>query len=455
MKIGALIETGPSDWQILQQENGKADIRLSGSWAAGDDMGTPTVYVRLVREDSGTVIRWWTPGEMAEGNRWSAVLTGIPAGGLYRLETCLAAENGAVIEWAMRGDMVHHLGVGDLYVIAGQSNSAGYGKDPVFDPPQLGVHLLKNSGKWDLATHPMNDSTNMIHEANREGCNSGTSPYLSFGKLLQRELGYPIGLIQASLGGSPLSAWDHTDAVLYHNMMDIIHSQTEKIKGVLWYQGCSDAEGHETGDYLERFTRMVANIRREMGEEIPVLTFQLNRLTNPGGEEMDREWGLVREAQRQAALRIPGVMVVPTTDSGLSDEIHNSSAANVVLGERMAISALRHIYGRSIGYDAPDLEKACRTGEKNVELTFAHVGERLLTFNLEPENLAIAVEDAAGENSIAEYTVEKNRIILTLVRTIQGDCLVSGASRRNPRQGIPMDVASHLPILSFYGIKAQ
>lgn len=60
------------------------------------------------------------------------------------------------------GDMIHHLGIGDLFVITGQSNSAGYGKDPIFDPPELGIHLLKNNGRWDMASHPFNDSTATI-----------------------------------------------------------------------------------------------------------------------------------------------------------------------------------------------------------------------------------------------------------------------------------------------------
>ena len=66
------------------------------------------------------------------------------------------------IEWAQRGDTRQHWGVGDVWLIAGQSNCAGYGKDPVEDPSELGVHLLGNDLHWDLATHPLNDSTNSL-----------------------------------------------------------------------------------------------------------------------------------------------------------------------------------------------------------------------------------------------------------------------------------------------------
>ena len=108
----------------------------------------------------------------------------------------------------------------------------------------------------------MNESTNTLHEENRENANPGHSPYLSFARQLKRELGYPIGLLQASLGGSPLSAWNpEEDGVLYRNMMNIINSQG--IEGILWYQGCSDAQEELCDTYLNRFKSMFLHIRKD------------------------------------------------------------------------------------------------------------------------------------------------------------------------------------------------
>jgi hypothetical protein len=105
-------------------------------------------------------------------------LSAIPAGGLYRLETRHQPGNQPAGEWAERGDMRHFLGVGDLWVIAGQSNSAGYGRGPVFDPPELGIHLFRNNGQWALATHPLNESTDTLHPVNRDGANTAHAPYI-------------------------------------------------------------------------------------------------------------------------------------------------------------------------------------------------------------------------------------------------------------------------------------
>lgn len=162
----------------------------------------------------------------------------VPKGGLYRIDTCMDLAD-TCGDWSVRGDCVYHVGVGDVFVIAGQSNSAGYGKDFISDAPEAGVHLLKNSGCWDIAAHHMNDSTDTLHPHNRDGANTGHSPYLSFGKYLKRELGYPIGLVQTSLGGSPLSAWSGEEGSLCRSMLNVV-KKLNGIKGILWYQGCSD-----------------------------------------------------------------------------------------------------------------------------------------------------------------------------------------------------------------------
>jgi hypothetical protein len=126
----------------------------------------PAVFARLVQTGTGAPaaahLDWQACETRADGT-WSGELARIPAGGLYRLETQLRADRPAGLggpycaEWAMRGDARDFLGVGDLWVIAGQSNAAGYGKAPVQDPPELGLHMFRASGEWALATHPLAD----------------------------------------------------------------------------------------------------------------------------------------------------------------------------------------------------------------------------------------------------------------------------------------------------------
>jgi hypothetical protein len=66
---------------------------------------------------------------------------------------------------------------------------------------------------------------------------------------------------------------------------------------------------------------------------------------------------MVREAQRQAARRIHHVYVVPANDCKLYDYIHNSSSADMVLGERTARAALSELYGKKHTWRAPEVER--------------------------------------------------------------------------------------------------
>lgn len=454
MKIGALIENGPMDWQIIQQVNGKADISLGGRWMPVEEHIESKVFVRVVREDnSATVIPWRMCEEIVD-HKWTTIIDNVPTGGLYRIETCLSQIGNKEIEWSIRGDMIHHVGVGDVYVIAGQSNSAGYAKDTIYDPPEFGIHLLKNSGKWDLATHPMNESTNIVNEITREPSNPGHSPYLSFARRLKTELGYPIGLIQTSLGGSPIRAWNpDEDGALYGNMMRIIKSQVNRVKGILWYQGCSDAVDGFSDTYYKSFKSMVSHIRHDlMDEKLPILTVQLNRWTAPATEVSNRSWGKVREGQRQAAKQIENVFIVPSTDCALSDCIHNSSSANLIIGERLAGIALKRVYGTNMGNEAPDLIEARKVDTDRISLTFNNIYSRLYTFEVGAGDLGITFEDEAGFINIRNYEImSQNSLMITLDRIVKGRCQVHGAFEQNPKPFVPIDFASHIPMLSFYG----
>ena len=263
-QVGAVIEDGPADWQIIQQDvHGVGSVDLRGRWVADlEDFDTGAVQVRVVREANGAPVSSeldWRPAQTLEDNTWSIRLE-IPAGGLYRIETRHAAVGNLAPEWSARGDLRHFVGVGDLWVIAGQSNSAGYGRGAIEDPPELGVHVLRNSEQWALATHPLNESTDTRHIANREGANSGHSPHLQAGRALQAALGHPIGLIQTALGGSALAPWNPAEdgpTPLFDTMMHCIGLAGGRIRGIFWYQGESDAQDLLAPTYAARFQAAV------------------------------------------------------------------------------------------------------------------------------------------------------------------------------------------------------
>ena len=474
-QFGVTIESGLSDWQIIQQDGqGFGHVTLNGYWQSDASGGPGTVEVRVVAQDTGVIASGDTDWQRATTNldgTWQITLDRIPAGGLYRIETHLRTSDTAA-EWSVRGDMRHCVGVGDVWVIAGQSNSAGYGRGAYFDPPELGVHLFRNSAHWSLATHPMNDSTDTAHSVNRENGNPAHSPYLHFGRVLKQTLGYPIGLVQTALGGSPLSRWNPSEratdannggnvgADLFDNMTACVQNAGGSVRGVLWYQGESDTSAELSPTYEARFVAAVQAWRAALNDaNLPVITVQLNRVfqkfpTPSEAEQAHRGWSVVREAQRAVPHKLSGVMVVPALDLPLSDLIHISPAGNMLLGERMARAALGAVHGRTASYLAPDVQSAVREAQgTRVRLQFANVTSRIDTIDLTGHGFV--VEDAQGQTPIIDVTYPGDAtVVLVLARALCDVAKVHGAYGFNPPT-TPVDMDRVLPMLGFHGVPVE
>jgi len=466
--LGVTIKSGLSDWQIVQQHGGKADLFLEGEWTWSSEVCEPAVLARIVDEETGFPVLPWTKLETTPDGTFRGTLPEVPAGGLYRVETMLkSAELEDDFAWGGRGDMRHHIGVGDVYLIAGQSNASGYAKDTATDPLELGVHLFRANGQWTLAAHPFNDGTGSIFTANLDPLNSGHSPFLFFGKRVKKAAGYPIGLVAGALGGSSLSAWNpEEDGVLYRNLLAMAKAQgTGGVRGVLWYQGCADACPALCDSYLERFTRFVETLRRDLGQsDLPFFTVQVNRhITGTPTSEQDRAWGILREAQRQAARQIPNVYVTPANDGRLSDFVHNNAASNLAIGERLARQAVRLFHGGKLPCFAPEIDQARKVAANQIEITFQNVTGKLYLFEgdawlgraqVSPRYTPFTVEDAEGANPVTEWrTTTHNCILLTTARPLASGAKVHGASQVNPADYLPVDPDSQLPMLSFYGVE--
>lgn len=437
------------DYMIIQRDADGFGIGVfSGTYTPSDDN---TVVVRVVREDDNQMIVPWHECE-TDGNEWKDELR-IPQGGLYRIEARLAGKNACPTnnnyDWCDLIACAYHVGVGDVFIMAGQSNMSGYGKDPAYDPPQLGVHLYDNSGRWMLAAHPLNCVPNDIYGNNDSS--SGTSPGLAFGRAMMRNLGVPVGLIAAARGGSSLEDWNPAhddDPYLYYALRNKI-TDIGKFRAMLWYQGCNDASnGEESPVYLEKFKQTVSLWREEFGF-FPIVTCQINRHAFKA-DGSDRFWGRVREAQRRAAVEIDGVYIIPTIDMPTVDGIHNTSAACVAIGERLASAALKGIYNLP-GSFAPSVKSIKKISENSVLLTF--YGEHMLRTM---DNLAdgINIEDENGMMNCTEIAVSNNGVIVTAEREIGENAVFHAYWRRNVPSFFLRDIYG-MPMLACYNVKIE
>ena len=480
--VGAWITQGPADWQVVQRRlDNAADMVVAGTWLApGDRPGT--VEVRLVDESRQRPAAGhldWTNADFNPDHTWRHVIENIPAGGPYRLETRLRL---AGDPWPLAGDQIHHLGVGDLWIIAGDDNAVGFGRGAVDDPPALGVHLFRLNERWTLAGHPLHDSTGIRQDRFFSPGSAGHSPWLAFAKLIRRETGIPVGLIPSAIESSGLDAWHSRkkigDSPALANLLSLVHlassfsdfanfslhdgtvRKVEKparppgaVAGCVWYQGYADCRREGTArNYGMAFREFVASLRAALEAPcLPLLICQLNRVIGVGKAGESSLWGLTREAQRAAGHDIDFTAVIPTLDAGLSDGIHNSASGNMLVGERAAQAALGLVYGKNLPWRFPDFKDAWfEDGKRSrIAIEFEQVSGELRP--VAGEITSFAVADAAGGAPIRKIALTgKNRILIQLNRELEERPTISFCASHNPDLAFVDD--NNCPPLAFANV---
>ena len=442
----------PEDWEIIQNTDGFADIdiEISISDNINDDteneidFSQDSIYARIVNEESGEYI---TPLINLKGNGqiFKCSLCKVPCGGPYLLDFVLF-DRQKNIECPMVGNRRRHFYVGDIYIIAGQSNAAGMGKGFLTEEAEMGVHILRNLKYWDIASQPFNDFDY-----------SKQSMFLAFAKKIKKQTGIPVGLIPSAMGGSPLSRWlKDENGDLYKKMIDTLKSRGIKAKALLWHQGCSDVWGISGNlEYIGRFRKFTEDLRKDLeNQDLPIFTFQLNRqqIKDKAAED-DFAYDCLREAQRRAAAEIKNVHILPTIDAlNMSDFIHNSKSSNIMLGERLACQVLKEIYGVGGGISVPQILKAYFVSDNELKLEFSNVCEFLYAFESSIGDFPIKIEDERGILDIADYKIAADTITLITARKPYGNVFVSGQSGSNP-QNIIIDYGTQIPMLCFSRFK--
>lgn len=136
-------------------------------------------------------------------------------------------------------------------------------------------------------------------------------------------------------------------------------------RGVIWYQGESDAGQSE--QYRLLFPTLIKNWRHDFGREFPFLFVQIAPHNSMPAE--------IRDAQLHTWRTVPNTAMAVITDWGNPKDIHPRDKEPV--GARLALAARAVAYGEKIVYSGPVFESVKFDGARAI-LSFQHVGGGLV-----------------------------------------------------------------------------
>lgn len=321
--------TSPADYQVIQRtKRSEGALKISGSCKDATDA---RLEVRLL--DPQGKGDWQTLARI-NGESFQADLTA-PSGGWYRLEARLTKDGKAVAETS-----VAHVGIGEVFLVAGQSNSANHGEEK--QTVKSGLVASFDGQAWQVA-----------HDPQRGASGKGGSFLPPLGDALAAKFGVPIGFIPIGIGATSVREWLPT-GVAFPSPPTILSRVTKRPDGnweskgvayealvsrlkqfgprgfraVLWHQGESDANQKDSTRtlpgslYQEHLGRIIRDSRQAAGWEAPWFVAQVSYHV-PGDEASED----IRAAQ--AALWKSGLALAGPDSDALKGELRERGGKGV------------------------------------------------------------------------------------------------------------------------------
>lgn len=339
--------------------------------------------------------------------------------------------------------------LGEVWICGGQSNMemqvhgfmhqpvAG-GLEAILDAPSHPDMRFFTVGR-SVSDTPLDDCKGQWLESTPEAVADFSACGYFFGRLLNRMLGVPVGLITSNWGGTCVEPWlseaafeavegvdknvsrsrtgNQTVGHLYNGMIHPVEKHTAK--GFIWYQGESNIGHHD--DYVKLLSAMIADWRDKWGDrDMPFYMAQLAPYNYGGAEKMSLP--MIIEAQYKVAAEVPNVGIAATNDIGNPVCIHPSHKKEV--GQRMAFLALQRDYGvKGLPLPAPTYKSMSVNGNK-VTLEFNNLafdqdwweGNAFHSYHddryIRPQGFEIAGEDRVFYPATGSFGHGKNTIEL-------------------------------------------
>jgi sialate O-acetylesterase len=338
-------------------------------------------------------------------------VTAKPADGKWRVDLEPLAAGGPHVLTINQGATtveIKDVLVGEVWICGGQSNmqwtlkQSDGGSDAIANSTNEKLRLL--TVPRNGADTPQTDVTASWSVADPQTTGDFSGVGYFFGYDLQKSLNVPVGLISSNVGGTAAEQWmkkedidNHPElkdmskpqgaSMLYNAMIAPLAPYA--IKGVIWYQGESNAG--RAFQYRTLLPAMIKNWRETFGQgDFPFLMVQIAPYEAIVSEPSDSIWAEVRDAQFHIAQNVPRTALIVTTDVGDERDIHPRRKQPV--GQRLALAARAVGYGEKIEYSGPTYESMSIDGDK-VTLRFKNVGGGLVAKDGELTGFTIAGED--------------------------------------------------------------
>ncbi len=249
----SLLIQSPHDYQVFQRrDRGEGVIAVSGRAPAQADR----VEVRSSGESPfGALPEGWCPAPPGE----FALSMTLPAGGWYQLHARAYQGDRLVAETT-----VDHVGVGEVFVGAGQSNSTNSGEKRI--QQHSGMVSSFSGEHWQLADDPQPGAADL---------SQGGSFWPAFGDALYERFGVPIGVAVTGYGGTSVEQWQPGGDLFDHMMTRVRQLGPLGFRAVLWHQGESDV-GTESEVYYLKLKNVILASKERAGWEFPWFVAQVS-----------------------------------------------------------------------------------------------------------------------------------------------------------------------------------
>ena len=394
-----------------------------------------------------------------KGKHWQAVLQPMEANA--QGQTLEASQNGSTAT-------VQNVVVGEVWVASGQSNMLWRLNQTPGNAQTIAQSANENfrfyHSEPKVHTSPARYDASLLQRVQEKRMYEGkwavsspaSSPRMSavgyyFGQALQKELGVPVGVIHASLGGSNMLAWIPRDVVKKEypgcQGSDWVKSKFASawvrgraqqnvgpggdfalhpyapsylyetgiepwegfpVAGVIWYQGESDAEILDNEQNKKLLKDVITSWRDKLGdEELPFLQVQLPRINDKS--KLRAYWPEFRQVQAEVAEELPAVGCVVTMDLGSTNsDVH--PPRKVEVGERLAATALSMVYGKETAASGPVI-KGFKAKGSMVQVSLDNAGGLKTTDGAAPVGFELAGNNKEFAPAAAE--IKGDKIILT------------------------------------------